>query len=70
MCIRDRMYKNINYECCSAPYLNEKTGAFFENKLSFNQLIKQPIINFEPQKWVLENMTDKICAREFINVTK
>ncbi|MBL4592443.1 MAG: hypothetical protein JKX68_01350 [Flavobacteriales bacterium] len=61
------MYKNVNYACTSAPYLTDKTGAFFKTNKDFDLLIQKPLSsNFEPRKWVLENMTDEICAKNFI----
>ena len=64
------MYKNVNYACTSAPYLTDKTGKFFRTKEEFDSLINQPIsTSFEPRKWIMENMTDEICARDFIKKT-
>jgi hypothetical protein len=66
------MYKNVNYACTSSPYLTNKTGDFFKTDKDFNILIQTPLSqNYEPRKWVLENMTDEICAKNFIEkVTK
>lgn len=64
------MYKNVNYACCSSPYLTEKTGAFFKTATDFDVLINNPLPSvFEPRKWVLEHMTDEICARDFVQKT-
>lgn len=64
------MYKGVNYACTSAPYLTEKTGTFFRTNEDFDELIKKPVSStYEPRKWVLENMTDVICAKNFIEKT-
>ncbi|MBL4668385.1 MAG: hypothetical protein JKY30_03890 [Flavobacteriales bacterium] len=64
------MYNNINYACTSAPYLSEYTGSFFKTKEDYSQLLHQPLSHkYSPKKWVLENMTDAICAKAFMNKT-
>lgn len=64
------MYKGINYACSSAPYLTDKTGAFFRDESEFERLIKQPLAGYEPEKWVREHMTDELCARDFMRQVK
>lgn len=61
------MYNNQNYSCTSAPYLTAKTGSFFKTKEDYLQLLQQPLLDtYTPKEWILENMTDAICAKKFI----
>ena len=62
-------YKGRNYACCSAPYLTEKTGAFFRDETAFRELINAPLAFYEPEKWVSAHMTDELCARDFLRKT-
>lgn len=59
-------YKGRMYEGSSAPYLSTATGAAFSG--DFEELIARwdelrP--GFRPREWVLENMTDAVCARAY-----
>jgi teichuronic acid biosynthesis glycosyltransferase TuaG len=60
-------------EHSSAPYLTDSTGIFFSD---IDELIvglkslKKNEINFNPRSWVLNNMTDKIAARNLVNAFK
>ena len=53
------------YECSTAPYLNSDNGLFFGDLedfvRKFNYWEKHQEL-FRPRKWVLENMTDEVCA--------
>lgn len=61
------MYKNVNYACTSSPYLTEETGIFFKTKEEFDLIIQTPLLSkYNPRKWVLENMTDEICAKNLV----
>lgn len=54
----------------AAPYLGNKTGAFFKNGAEFENCLKQLAANdisFTPRQWVLENMTDTILAKALVN---
>lgn len=49
----------------SAPYLTEHTGYFFDDLGSFDELFSKweaGLHTFHPRQWVLENMSDEICA--------
>jgi glycosyltransferase involved in cell wall biosynthesis len=64
-------YRNKNYEASSAPYLTEQTGRFFRDLHEFTLLLHQEFLDlskYSPRKWVLENMTDKICAQKLIEL--
>jgi hypothetical protein len=60
------MYKNVNYACCSAPYLTKKTGVFFRDEKEFENAIGSALTDFSPRKWLLSHMTDEICAADFL----
>ena len=66
--------KFIKYGFTSnAPYLNLETGSEFKNFDELTSLINNSNknqIKFSPRKWVLENMTDKICAKNAIRILK
>lgn len=64
------MYNGTNYKCCSAPYLTAQTGAFFKDIKAFEELLSQPLDNYSPSEWVRSNMTDSICAADFLKKTK
>lgn len=57
----------------TCPYLTKETGTtFFELRELEDILKKMPELlpTFAPRKWVLENMTDEVCARKFLNIVK
>lgn len=54
----------------TCPYLTEQTGlTFFEMRELEEILKKMPELlpKFTPRKWVLENMTDEVCAKQFLD---
>lgn len=60
----------VNYSS-TCPYLTDKCGVFFEDISNlrlildkWNTLSK----NFEPRKWVLENMSDVVCAEKLYKI--
>lgn len=53
----------------TCPYLTKETGLRFTELSELEEILKkmpelQP--TFAPRKWVLENMTDEVCARQFL----
>jgi len=64
-------YEGLKYKCSTAPFLSHSTGAFFTDfedfKIKF-LLWKQNKFYFEPRKWVLNNMSDEICAENLYNL--
>jgi hypothetical protein len=59
-------YKGCVYEGSSAPYLSAATGATFFG--DFEDLIarwEELRRSFRPREWVLQNMTDAVCARAY-----
>lgn len=67
------VYRGKTYQCSTAPYLCSATGEFFLDLDQFKEQInawENGIYNFSPRAWVLENMSDEICARHlYRNVT-
>ena len=52
------------------PNITNKTGTFFKSQQDFDLLIQKPLSSdYEPRKWILENMTDAIFAKIFIEKT-
>ena len=53
----------------AAPYLTDRTGHAWRSIDELESLINQYKKNrlyYGPRKWVLENMTDEVCARDFL----
>jgi hypothetical protein len=63
------MYKGVNYRCSSAPYLTAQTGAFFRDHTEFENMLKAPFADYHPRQWLVANMTDEICAKDFLKKT-
>jgi len=63
---------NVKYKFTSAaPYLSTKTGNFFNNIQQLNKIVKDYYKNrpkLAPRKWILKNMTDKISAKNILNI--
>ena len=59
-------YKGRVYEGSSAPYLSPATGAAFSGD-SGDLIARWDELRpgFRPREWVLENMTDAVCARAY-----
>lgn len=68
MLCKDKNLK-IKVTTSSAPYLTPQTGAFFKNIDEFKTIFVQSSneFKFAPRDWVVENMTDEICAKKIIN---
>jgi len=53
-------------DCSTAPWLTDSTGYFFSNINEFTVLFHQISTNqliFTPRQWVIENMSDEVCAK-------
>ena len=61
---------NFIYDFISpAPYLSNQTGAFWTSLESLAQLIRSiDLIEYSPRDWVLKNMTDQICAKNYLQI--
>ena len=54
------------FESLSAPYLCRENGLMFDNFADFKdkiQYLQSKLHLFSPRKWVLQNMSDEICAK-------
>ena len=59
-------YKRRTYPASTAPYLTSRTGLFFTSLTEFEAVFEQWSKNrdlFHPRQWVIENMSDEVCAR-------
>ena len=63
--------KEYTFEGDASPYLTAKTGRFFqtaENLLTLLQKYRNLQLDFGPRTWVLENLTDRICAERLSRI--
>ncbi len=54
-----------------APYLTAQTGSFFEDANDLAVLLSKfqtGKISFSPRQWVLENMSDEVCAKKLLDI--
>ena len=61
-------YLGRTLSCSTAPYLCESTGLFFSNLAEFENALWQWETSreaFHPRRWVLEEMSDEVCAKKF-----
>jgi hypothetical protein len=59
-------YKRRTYRTSSAPYLSSQTGLFFTSVQTFHEAFdrwESTRAEFRPRDWVLEHMSDEVCAR-------
>jgi hypothetical protein len=57
---------NYVFDCSSSPYLTDATGRFFRESEELLRLLEDFFadrLGFMPRAWLLENMTDIICAK-------
>lgn len=60
-------------EKISAPYLSEEAGMFFYGQSDFNEKFFQfqnKLVNFKPREYVINNLSDKICAENFLKIVQ
>ena len=54
------------YDCTTAPFLTAENGLYFDNlehfKIVFRQWTETKSL-FRPRPWLLENMSDEVCAQ-------
>ena len=61
-----QVYRGRKLLSSTAPYLSAETGLFFRSLGEFETTLKQWEASkrtFHPRQWVLENMSDEVCAR-------
>jgi hypothetical protein len=57
------------YPTSTAPYLTSHTGAFFSGLPSFEEAVDAWAVgtsDYAPRAWVLANMSDEACARQYL----
>lgn len=62
--------KQDNISTC--PYLTKETGTTFAEMRELDDIISNidaMLLNVHPREWVMQNMTDEICARRFLDIT-
>ena len=66
-------YKGRTYAVSTAPYLTPATGLFFSDMAEFERAFqywqKHPE-EFYPRRWVIENMSDEMCARHLCELAR
>lgn len=63
-------YKNIEIKSDTAPYLSSYTGSKFKNINEFKIKLKYIMNNlnsYKTRNWILNNMSDEICAKNLVN---
>ena len=66
-------YKGRTYRASTAPYLTPQTGLFFHSLAEFEMVFEQwnnSRDQFHPRQWVLENMSDEVCARKLCDLAR
>lgn len=64
-------YQGRTFASSTAPYLLAKTGLFFSSLVEFEMVLTQwesTRQEFQPRQWVLENMSDEVCARQLCDL--
>jgi len=59
-------YRGRTFASSTAPYLCDRTGLFFASVAEFEKALirwESARETFQPRRWVLENMSDDVCAR-------
>lgn len=62
-----KQYAGRTLIASTAPYLGAKTGAFFSDISGFVEQLEKwesGQAQYSPRQWVLENMSDEVCARK------
>jgi hypothetical protein len=60
-------YRGRTFASSTAPYLSDSTGSFFSSVVEFEDALEKWEASrntFHPRQWVLDNMSDEICARQ------
>jgi len=62
-------YRGREYRGCTAPYLDRRNGLFFKDLNEFKEMLalwEEDPRQFSPRSWVLEHMSDEVCARKLL----
>jgi hypothetical protein len=66
-------FKGRTYRVSTSPYLTPQTGVFFQSLTEFEMVFEQwnnSRDQFRPRQWVLENMSDEVCARKLCDLAR
>jgi hypothetical protein len=66
---RQREFNGRMHACSSAPYLTDACGGFFDDARTFEGGFAgwdAELDRFRPREWLLEHMTDRICAMRLV----
>lgn len=61
------------WRASTAPYLTDETGLFFTDWQEFENALdqwEQYPERFHPRAWILENMSDEVCARKLCHLAR
>lgn len=64
-------YRGKTFRASPAPYLSAATGIFFSSPEEFEAALSTWETSrrvFAPRKWVMENMSDEVCARKLCSL--
>ena len=65
------VYLGVKYNGCTAPYLSNDTGRYFDDLDSFIELFEKwekNEMSFRPREWCLKNMSDEVCAENLLKI--
>lgn len=61
----ENVYRGRRFRCSTAPFLTDQTGLFFDDLNDFKEQFaywQSHREQFAPRDWVMENMSDEVCA--------
>lgn len=67
----ENVYQGRVFACSTAPYLGAQTGLFFDALADFGGGLsywESHRYQFRPREWVLENMSDEVCATKLLDI--
>lgn len=67
----EQKQRRFEDEKISAPYLTGQTGIFFSGQSDFKEKFTQftgQLVNFKPREYIMNNLSDKICAGNFLKL--
>jgi len=67
-----RFDDGTNHQSSSSPYLTKVTGKFFRDSTDFKNLLTDAfdLKKYTPRQWVLENISDDVCAKKLLLLLK
>lgn len=65
------IFAGRRYSCCTAPYLTNDNGIYFNDFEDFKTKFYQwenNVFDFKARQWCLENMSDEVCADKIVKI--